>query len=287
MLTVNIIGTGAVGQTLGHLFATHQIATILGVTSRSEANAKVAIQFIGQGAYYASASELPHADVTVIATPDHAFATIIPQLMHNTLFQPGAIVVHCSGALTSDDLAQLRDRDIAVASIHPMMSFKQPRVSVNQFIHIPCALEGDESTLRKVTALFTAIGGSVYSIHKDKKALYHVAAVFASNYQITLAQQAQQCLLASGLSEQHARQVVTVIMQSVVDNIRHSSEPKDALTGPIQRGDSIAIQQHLKALSDDQRLRDLYCVLGRATLPLTHLKEESLQQIASLLESCA
>lgn len=287
MLTVNVIGAGAVGQTLGHLFVKHQIATILGVVNRSEASARSAIQFIGEGTYYMTAADLPHADVTLITTPDHTFSDILEQLVHNPLLEPGAIVVHCSGALTSEYLSVLRDRNLVVASIHPMMSFKQPDVSVNQFVKIPCALEGDAPALDMVTGLFTAIGGQVYPIQKDKKALYHVAAVFASNYQVTLAQQAHSCLRAAGLSEWQAKHLVTVIMRSMVTHISHAVEPKDALTGPIQRGDLVAIQQHLAALSDLPHLRDLYLFLGQATLPLTHLGQEQHQIIADLLESCA
>lgn len=284
-MTVHVIGGGSVGQTLGHLFVKHQIATVLGVVTRSEASARAAIQFIGQGTYYTTAADLPHADVTLITTPDHAFSDILEQLVCNPLLEPGAIVVHCSGALTSEYLSVLRDRNLVVASIHPMMSFKQPLVSVSQFVEIPCALEGDVAALDKLTGLFTAIGAQVYPIQKDKKALYHVAAVFASNYQVTLAQQAHSCLRAAGLSESQAKHLVTVIMQSMLTHIRHAVEPKDALTGPIQRGDRVAIQQHLAALSDHPNLRDLYCLLGQATLPLTHLGQEQHQSVVDLLDS--
>ncbi|MCR9192403.1 MAG: DUF2520 domain-containing protein [Gammaproteobacteria bacterium] len=271
MLTVNIIGAGAVGQTLGHLLAQQGVAKILGVVNQHIATAEIATQFMGQGQAYASIDALPHADITMVTTPDNRISDVAIQLLQNSNLQPDAIVLHCSGPRSSDDLAGLHERGILVASIHPMMSFVRPQISVAQFANTLCALEGDPNAVETITALFTAIGAVVYPIKKDKKALYHAAAVFASNYQITMAQHAFDCFIEAGVPGQRAQALVTTLMQTVVHNMAHVAEPKKALTGPLQRGDSTAVQAHLHALSDPDA-QALYRKVGQATLPLTNLE---------------
>jgi len=271
MLTVNIIGAGAVGQTLGHLLVQQGVAKILGVVNQGVATAKAAIQFMGEGQTYASVDTLPHADMTIVTTPDDSIPDVAIQLLQNSKLQPGAIVLHCSGTRSSDDLAGLHERGIQVASIHPMMSFVSPKIGVTQFDNTLCALEGDPNAVEKVTTLFTAIGAVVYPIQKDKKALYHVAAVFASNYQITMAQHAFDCFIEAGVPAQRAQALVATLMQTVVHNMAYVSEPKKALTGPLHRGDCTAIQKHLQALSDPDA-QELYRKVGQATLPLTNLE---------------
>ena len=284
MLTVNIIGAGAVGQTLGYLLVKHRAAKIQAIFNQSEESSKHAIEFIGQGQSVSSMSDLPAADLFLITVPDQKIAALADELAVKTHLRAGTIVMHCSGALTSACLGSLRARECKLASLHPSFSFKNPQSSISQFENIPCALEGDAVALATITNLFTSIGGQVYQIATEKKALYHAAAVFGSNYVITLLQQARDCFLDAGLSEQQAKHVLDALLASVVVNVKQASEPKLALTGPIQRADVTTIHHHLQALTDPLA-REFYLLMAKKTLSIAVLDESDKYQIEAVLTS--
>lgn len=264
-MILNIIGAGHLGQTLGRLFATHQLAQIGGIYNRTKASALDAIRFIGQGTYCSSLAELPHADITLISTPDDSISSVCTSFSTtNESIQAGDIVMHCSGTLSSDYLLSSKDKGCFIASIHPMRSFKQPAISVNEYVGTYCAMEGDDHALAVLGPLFEAIGSKTHVIKKDKKALYHASAVFASNYLITLSQQALDCLNESGVEHDLAMPIIVSIMQSTLTNLAVIQSPKHALTGPVQRGDIATIDQHMAAFTNKQQ-RELYEILMQAT----------------------
>ena len=284
MLTVNIIGAGAVGQTLGSLFVKHGAAKIQAVVNRSEHSSQRAIEFIEQGQWYASVAAIPHADLTLITVPDQQIAAIATEMALNSHLQPGAVVMHCSGALTSDSLEVLHLRDCAVASIHPAFSFKEPGWSVTRFHHTTCVLEGDAKAAALIAPLFSAIGALVYQIPVNNKALYHAAAVFASNFPIALLQQAHHCFLGAGLNNQEAKNVMDSLLQSMVDNVKQAPEPKMALTGPIQRADLTTLGLHMQVLTDPV-VREFYLMMAKRTLEIAALDDESKLAVETIIET--
>lgn len=283
MMKINIIGAGAVGQTFGHLFVKYRLATIQGVVNQTEQSAQRAIQFIGQGQCYAAIRDLPHADLTLLTVADQQIAALASILATNPNLQPGAVVMHCSGTLTSACLASLQDKQCAVASLHPAMSLKNPKWSVQQFMQIPCAVEGDPEAVTLITKVFTSIGAVVYPIMPEKKPLYHAAAVFSTNYPVTIFQQAYACFAEAGLSKEQAKAVLDRFLQTVINNVQQVSEPKLALTGPIQRGDATVVQQHLEALTDP-KLHDLYLRLAKETLDVASLDAAVFDEMNNILK---
>lgn len=282
MISVNIIGAGVVGQTIGHLFVKHQIAMIQAVVNQTQHSSQHAIQFMGQGQSYPLIADLPHADLTLLTVADQSITAIANILATNPNLKPGAVVMHCSGALTSACLASLHAKQCVVASLHPAMSFKDPQRAVHQFARTPCALEGDPAAVSLITRLFTVIGAEVYPIEPEKKALYHAAAVFAANYPVTILQQAHACFLEAGLSGAQAKLVVDGLLHTVMENVQQVSEPKYALTGPIQRGDVTTVRQHLQALTEP-KARKLYLRLARETLEMASLDDAVREEMYSIV----
>ncbi len=274
-LLVNIIGAGHLGQTIGHLLVKHQLVLIGGVCNTSAIKTTNAIKFIGEGSYCPSINELPAADLTFITTPDDLISTLCEALSKNKSLKPGSTVLHCN--LTSDTLLSVKEKGCYVASVHPMRSFAKPELSVAQYNGTYCAMEGDKEALSIVSYLFNSIGSITYPIDKSKKSLYHAAGVFASNYLVTLSQQALFCLTNAGIEHEMAMQVITNIMKGTVANLERTLSPEQSLTGPIQRGDTSTIKKHLASLTDTTH-RELYSSLGKTTLSLTS-HDEKLKRI--------
>lgn len=282
-LLVNIIGAGHLGKTIAHLLSKRQLVKIGSICNTSKINTEAAIKFINDGTYCATISELPPADITLITTPDDLITKACVDLSKNSFLKPGSIVIHCSGSLTSDALNSVVDKGCLIASVHPMRSFAKPELSVEQYQGTYCAIEGNKNAIPTLKHLFEGIGSITYEIDKNKKSSYHAAGVFSSNYLVTLAQQALQCMKEAGVENEIAMHIITNLMKGSVSNLEKTLSPEQSLTGPIQRGDVLTIKKHMDALQDGDQ-KTLYATLGKATITLTTHEKEKKEMIEEALE---
>lgn len=278
---INIIGAGHLGMTIGYLLAKNELVQIGAICNTSEKSSLAAMQFIGQGKYYAL-NELPAADITLITTPDDKINLVCEELCLGKSLKNENIIFHCSGSLTSDALALAKEKGCYVASIHPMRSFAKPEFAIEHFEGTYAAMEGDSEAIAVVKPLFDAIGSITYEISCEKKSLYHAAGVFASNYLVGLAHEAQNCLTGAGVEDNMAMKIITNIMQGTVSNLEKTLSPNKSLTGPIQRGDISTIKQHLETLGNKEQ-KELYASLGRSILSLTSHSETIKVAITEIL----
>jgi len=260
MTSLNIIGAGRVGQTLGRLWATSGVFQIQAVLARSMASAQQAQDFIGAGQALSDLSLLPEADVWMLSVPDGQIKPVAQALA--TLGKPPALVCHCSGALGSDQLEPLRQLGWQVASAHPLLSFAQPERALAQFAGTPCALEGDASALATLEAAFTQIGGRCFALAAKDKLLYHAGAVFATNFLPVLQDLAEQLWQRSGMPDDLAQQMRSALLQNAVNNIV-ALGPQAALTGPAARGDTALVARQQQALADwNPQVGEVYATLS-------------------------
>ncbi len=284
MPSLSCIGAGRLGKTLCRLLCeqTH----IKQVINQSEASSQRAIDFIGAGTA-SGMSDIEPADIWLIATPDNQIETSYKALLHSGVLQKGTIVFHCSGSLDSSILQSETVPTIS-ASVHPIHSFANPELSLKTFAGTYCAIEGEAS--EQLHGLFATIGGLPFTIDSQNKALYHASTVMACNYLISLLESSQQMLNAAAVSSGNGNPLESLIRQTL-DNYL-STSASEALTGPIARGDSHTIDNHLKALSnleDGQQWQQLYRELGKATLPIAaeqgQASSEDLLAIKALLDT--
>ena len=284
ILKTNLIGAGKLGKVMAGLLFNHGLIHVSAVLNTSLKSTLDAIACIGDGTAYASIAALPPAHLTLICTPDASIADIAEALSHNQWMNQDHLIMHFSGALSSEVLKPLADKGCATASLHPMRSFSNPALSMKQYPGTYCAIEGHPKALKRLKPLFEAIGSVVYSIKQEKKSIYHAAGVFASNYLLTLAKQATLCLAEAGVDENIGLNIITDLMQGTLSNLEHTQSLESSLTGPIQRGDANTLKQHLKAINNaEQEL--LYRALGKATLPLTTLDQNKKQAINQTLNN--
>jgi predicted short-subunit dehydrogenase-like oxidoreductase (DUF2520 family) len=102
MLTINIIGCGKLGKTIGKLIIEHNAGKALGIVNSSLKSGKIASEYIGQGVAFENIHELPSADLYLITTKDDLIEEIANKLSVTNALNPGAIILHCSGSLSSD-----------------------------------------------------------------------------------------------------------------------------------------------------------------------------------------
>jgi predicted short-subunit dehydrogenase-like oxidoreductase (DUF2520 family) len=128
-----------------------------------------------------------------------------------------------------------------------------------------CGVEGDATALHILTAAYTKIGAIPVAIDSEFKSIYHAAAVFASNYLVTLLDVAQQAYAKAGIPNGEALKLMEPLVRGTVDNVFRLG-PTDALTGPIARGDiATAVKQYRAVNTWNEDLGALYKQLGKLT----------------------
>ena len=282
-MLINIIGAGKLGQTLGYLFAQKTQLEIAGIYNQSFESSQVAQQFISSGHAVQHIDKLPLSDITLIATRDEDIQNTCVELAKAGKIKKESIVFHCSGILDSDVLSSAKVSDAYIASIHPMISIAKPEMTIHQFSGTFCALEGDENALKLLSPLFKKLGADLFVIQKKYKALYHTAAVFSSNYTVTLINAAIKCLEEADFKTKDAKRIILHLGRSALLNIEQNDDIKDALTGPIQRGDVETLEKNIESLTDES-LKKLYRILGKSTLELTNHDDYKYDLMLKLLD---
>lgn len=170
-------------------------------------------------------------------------------------------IVHLSGARGLDQLAAVAPNPRG--SFHPLQSFPMPRPP-SAFRGITIAVDATSPALeRRLRALARRLGSTPKHVGDRERALYHAAAVFASNFLDVVVGQGVQLLRQLGWSEEEATRALLPLVEGAVDNIRKRGVV-GALTGPIRRGDAETVSSHLDALGDP----DLYRILGLVALQM-------------------
>lgn len=280
---INLIGPGRLGKAIAASLISTDEHELLSVYHPKITSAQDATRALGHGTAINNLKLLPRADITLITCPDDKMPGLIKKLTEVMIIQPNSIVMHASGILSSDILMPLKKQGAWVASLHPLKAFRKANTpDRNAFQGVNCATEGDDEAILKLTPLWQSIGAHVFKLNSDKKASYHAAAVMASNYLVTLASEANNLFEISGLPPENAREICLQLMQTSLDNLKQTDTPKQALTGPLARGDIKTVQQHLDAIKT-QKTKNLYCAAGLATLPLTDLNKQDQKKLKFML----
>ena len=270
-VSLNIIGAGQVGRVLGRLLAGADGITVQDVLTRSLASAQAAVDFIGAGTPVDRYAALRRADVTMLAVSDDQIGPACAALVAEGR-QAGAIVFHCSGALASNLLLAASQAGASVASVHPIRSFADPSQVAASFDGTYCGIEGDALALAFLTPALIAIGARPVPIDPAAKTVYHAAAVFASNYLVTVLDASLRAYQAAGIPEAVARELAAPLITETVANVlRLGAAP--ALTGPIARGDMATVARQQQAVAHwDAATGELYAALVAPTVDLARRK---------------
>ena len=270
-LTMNIIGAGRLGKTVGRLFQKTGLIQIQQIKNTQHKSALDACQFIHAGAAVTHWSEIKPADIWLLSCPDDTISEALGELLTNELIEPNNVVMHCSGALASQ-LLKPQSASYYVCSIHPVHSFVNPENSYQHFNGTQCAYEGDASALTIMLPLFEKIGAQLFEIDSDNKTLYHTATVLACNALVGLLDASLECLNAAGVAPEQAAQLLSPIVHQTVDNVLQNN-PTDALTGPLVRGDIDIITNQLAATEAlNTGISDIYTSLSLRLLTLAAQK---------------
>jgi predicted short-subunit dehydrogenase-like oxidoreductase (DUF2520 family) len=211
---------------------------------------------------------LPAAGLLLITTPDDAVALTAERLAAISTLNRG-VVLHASGALSSEVLAPLRARGFGVGSMHPLASVSEAKAGAESLRRAFYCVEGDAAATRLARRVVRDLGGETFTISPDDKALYHAAAVLAAGHVVALFDVALDTLRRCGLRERRARAVLLPLLRSVAANLAQHTSAR-ALTGSFARTDVETVRKHLRALGalKDSDALAVYKLLGAHSLKL-------------------
>lgn len=201
----------------------------------------------------------------ILAVPDSQIAEVAQGLAQMGPAPTGCVALHLAGAISTEPLTPLHAVGYAVGSLHPLQTVADPWTGGDRLVGSAFALGGEPAALATARRLVAALGGRPLVIPSNQRPSYHAAAVFASNYLVTLAATAVRILREVGVDEADALPAILPLMRGTLDNLEDLGLAS-ALTGPIARGDIDTVRTHLARLSPNDRV--LYCALGRETLQL-------------------
>jgi predicted short-subunit dehydrogenase-like oxidoreductase (DUF2520 family) len=268
---VGFIGAGRVGTALASLLHARGV-TVAGVSGRTLTDGRrmAGAAGLGRSASRGRGETLAASSLVFLTVPDDEVGSLCAEIAAGGGWREGQGVVHCSGALPSSVLAPARDMGARVASFHPLQAFATVEAAIAHMPGSAFGIEGDPELVRQLSVLASLLGGTPLQLTPEEKAIYHAAAVIASNYTVTLAALASQLLASEGIAPDlnMALRYLLPLLRGTVDNLDALGLP-DALTGPIARGDAGTVARHLTDLDRcAPEVAHLYRHLAGMTLPL-------------------
>ena len=268
MLKLGFIGAGKVGTALAVLL-NRKGYTVAAVYDQSHESAERLKALVDTCRVTTTGQQVADAsDLTFITTPDAFIESVASRIK----WTPGYNVVHCSGADSTAILDKARQQGASVGVFHPLQTFAGLQQAIENIPGTTFAIESEEPLLSKLKEMAVALGGNFIQLKASDKVAYHAAAVFASNYLVTLVKMSSDLWRTFSIPSDQAIKALLPLMRGTLHNIETIGLPQ-CLTGPIARGDTGTIQKHLNDIVDKTpALLNSYKELGLQTIPIALAK---------------
>jgi predicted short-subunit dehydrogenase-like oxidoreductase (DUF2520 family) len=266
--TFALVGPGRAGASLALLLARHGRRAVA-VAGRAPDASPTRTLAARLGTSTAEVGEAGRgAALVVVATPDpvidEAAAAVAGSL------EPGALVIHLSGARTLDALAavaRLRP-DCAIGSLHPLQTLPSPDAGAARLPGSWAAVAGAEA----VTTLAEELELRPFRVDDADRALYHATAAVAANHLVALLGQVERLARAAGVPFE----AFLPLVRASVENAAEMG-PDNALTGPVARGDLVTVARHLDALPASERTA--YAAMAEQARRLARREDADLRRL--------
>lgn len=287
--SVSIIGSGRLGTALALALSSsgYSVQALMSQGLRSAKKAAALVRGRPLSLKGSELDRLPASKLILIATPDDQIASTATKLASSKITSPkNRVVLHTSGALSSNVLKPLASLGFHVGSLHPLVSVSDPETGQISLRSAFYCIEGHAIATRVARALVKDLGGRSFKISSENKPLYHAAAVMASGHVLALYDLATDMLVHCGLKRAEALRILLPLLESTVSNLSQAG-PSQALTGTFARGDIATVRRHLEALSKSglTQALEIYKILGSRSLELAirqGLEPKLVKQIQAL-----
>lgn len=186
----------------------------------------------------------------------------------------GQMLVHTSGLLDASALRSAMAAGTGAGSFHPLVAFAEPEQALADLAGATIALEGDEPVVSLLAELAEAIGAQPVRLPAGAKPAYHAAAVLSAGGFAALLDAIAQLGRAAGLDERGSLAIYGPLLRATLANAERLGI-RDALTGPVVRGDLGTIRAHLETMAAlAPGALELYVAAARREVDLAEARGE-------------
>ena len=215
--------------------------------------------------------DLSTAAAVVLTVPDDAIEPVAEGLKGR--LAGDAVLLHCAGALEASILTPSGARHLA--SMHPAQTAPDPTSGAAALRGAWAAVEGTtQAAVDCAETLAIAAGLQPVRVRPESKALWHAAAVLASNDLVALLHLVDRLLIDHAGVPEGVR-VLLPLVRATLDNVE-AKGLRASLTGPVARGDQGTLARHRAALDalDAPDVRAAYDTLAAAAEDLVRTDPE-------------
>lgn len=258
--SVLILGAGAMAQAMARALTgvagpTHAMIGDVLVWARRPAEAEALAQLVGARAL-GDLAEIGSLDLEAVlfCVSDGAIADMALRFAGAWSENAGGhapIALHTSGYHGVEVLSSLAAFGFERGVLHPVASVN--REASNAFDGVHFGVSGDGEVLGFVHDLVFALGGVALDVPTESRPLYHAAAALLSGGMVALFAEAMSSMQAAlpGATPQQLRSMCLVLAKTTVNNLE-TKPAKDALTGPVARGDRAVVEGHLNSFESGE-----------------------------------
>jgi predicted short-subunit dehydrogenase-like oxidoreductase (DUF2520 family) len=265
---IGFIGAGKVGTALAVLLSRKNYGIVSVYDQDTGASNVLARQIKGCRVADNAQQTADTSDIVFITTPDN----VIPTIVKNVKWHERQSVIHCSGADSAAILEPALKAGAMTAAFHPLQTFAGAKEAMENIPGSTFSIEAEEPLHSILNQMADDLEGNRITLKASDKAAYHAAAVFASNYLVTLVKMSTDLWKTFSIPADQATTALLPLLKGTIHNIETIGLP-GCLTGPIARGDSGTVKKHLKTIKDKTpELLSIYKALGAQTIPVAEAK---------------
>ncbi|QZY54870.1 Rossmann-like and DUF2520 domain-containing protein [Crassaminicella profunda] len=281
-MKIGFIGAGKVGTSFG-IYLKNQGFEIYGYFSKTFSSAEKSAKLTGSKAVLDETDLVKSTDILFITTSDDAITKVCDDLVERNVLSEGKILVHMSGASSSNILKRAKKSGCFIYSMHPLQAFADIEKAVDDLKGTYFSIEGDKEKLHVLEDMLKKLGNPYFKLTAEQKSIYHVTACVVSNYLVTLMDYGLYLFDTIGIDKREGYKALLPLIEGTIKNI-NGLGTKDALTGPIVRGDVGTVKKHIEELKNLEHLGtvkqnigvlDFYKIMGVKTLELAKKKDEN------------
>lgn len=260
-LRIGLIGSGRVGVPMAAALqrAGHRIVATTAISRQSKDRVGAMLPGV--------LVKKPHdvtedVDLLILAVPDDVLPDLVAGLISTGSITAGQMVVHTSGRYGVEVLHGLYALNALPMAIHPVMTFTGTSIDIQRMVGAPFGVTAPEQLLPIAQALVVDLGGEPVVIPEEKRAAYHAALAWSSNFLATVVNQGKE--LVQDLGVENPAFLLTPLLNATLENALRYGDA--AMTGPISRGDADTVQAHREVLqSFSPAVKSAYLAMARLT----------------------
>jgi predicted short-subunit dehydrogenase-like oxidoreductase (DUF2520 family) len=262
-MRVAVVGAGRVGTAVAVLLrrAGHRLTAVSGRGATRDRAAR----FLPDVPVVDPGEAVIGAELVIVGVPDDLIQTVVASFRNELV--AGQWVAHLSGAVGLDALDAAREQGARRLVVHPLQTVPDVAGAIDRIPGSAIAITADDDDGYFLgERIADDLLGEPFRLSDDHRAVYHAAAVFASNYLVATSAVAAELFAAAGISD--PIRAMMPLQRATLDNIGQLG-PERALTGPAVRGDAGTLERNLAALAAWKPAAiPAYVVMARVALDL-------------------